>query len=155
MRADRGQPTMRFRSWREEDREACLSIFDANCPTYFAPNERNEYASFLDAAPDGYEVCELQERVVGACGLIRHDGGVSLNWIMIDPAAQGFGIGAAMMERVVSLARASGCASINIAASHKSAAFFERFGAVATERTVDGWGPGMDRVNMLLAIGAA
>lgn len=155
MRADRRQPTLRFRSWRAEDREACLSIFDANCPTYFAPNERSEFASFLDAAPDGYEVCELQGRIVGAGGLIRRDSGVSLNWIMLDPEAQGCGIGAAIMERVVSLARASGCTSISIAASHKSAAFFERFGAVATERTVDGWGPGMDRVDMLLAIGAA
>ena len=152
MRADRRQPTLRFRSWREEDREACLSIFDANCPTYFAPNERSEYASFLDAAPDGYEVCEMNERLVGACGLIRRDSGVSLNWIMIDPEAQGYGIGAAMMERVVSLARASGLAEVNIAASHKSAAFFERFGAVVTARIADGWGPGMDRVDMELRL---
>ena len=142
---------MRFRSWREEDREACLSIFDANCPDFFAPNERGDYATFLDDAPAGYEVCEIAGRVVGACGLIRHDDGSgSLNWILIDPDTQGSGIGSAMMERVVSLARSSGLASLNIAASHKSAAFFERFGAVVTERIADGWGPGMDRVNMTL-----
>ena len=57
-----------------------------------------------------------------------------------------------MMERVVSLARASGVSTISIAASHKSAAFFERFGALAMERTTDGWGPGMDRVDMELRL---
>ena len=151
MRSRRGQSIVRFRAWSREDREACLSIFDANCPSFFAPNERSDYASFLDTAPDGYEVCELAGRVVGACGLIKQgDDGGSLNWIMIDPDTQGAGIGSAMMERIVSLARAAELASIDIAASHKSAAFFERFGAVARELTTDGWGPGMDRVDMTL-----
>ena len=151
MPVDSGEPTVIFRAWQEEDREACLSIFDANCPAFFAPNERSAYASFLDAAPEGYEVCEMAGRVVGAFGLVkRRDGGASLNWIMLAPDSQGTGIGSAMMERVVSLARASGVSTINIAASHKSAAFFERFGALATERTTDGWGPGMDRVDMAL-----
>ena len=153
MRKDPSQLTLSFRDWRQQDREACLSIFDANCPAFFAPNERSDYASFLDAVPDGYEVCELAGRVVGACGLIKKgDDSGSLNWIMIDPDAQGAGIGSAMMERIVSLARASELASIDIAASHKSAAFFERFGAVARELTTDGWGPGMDRVDMTLRL---
>ena len=144
---------MSFRAWQKEDREACLSIFDANCPAFFAPNERSDYARFLDAAPNGYEVCELAGRVVGAFGLVTHgDGGTSLTWIMIDPDAQGAGIGSAMMERVVSRATVSGLSTVNIAASHKSAAFFERFGAVAIGRTIDGWGPGMDRVDMELRL---
>ena len=153
MRGDRVEPNVRFRPWRRIDREACLSIFDANCPAFFAPNERIDYASFLDAAPDGYDVCEMAGRVVGACGLIKQgDGGASLNWIMIVPVARGVGIGSAMMERVISLARASRLSVIDIAASHKSAAFFERCGAIATGRTNDGCGPGMDRVDMELRL---
>ena len=31
-----------------------------------------------------------------------------------------------------------------------SATFFARFGATETKRTCDGWGPGMDRVDMVL-----
>ena len=153
MRGNSGESTIRFRAWRHSDRDACLSIFDANCPEFFAHNERSEYANFLDAAPSGYEVCIAAGRVVGAFGLIDNADDVrNLNWIMIDPESQGLGIGSAIMERVVSLASASRSSSIHIAASHKSAAFFERFGAVATGRTRDGWGPGMDRVDMVLRV---
>lgn len=142
-----------FRAWRSNDREACLSIFDANCPEFFALNERRDYESFLDAMPDGYEVCTVAGQVVGAFGLIRSGHGqTDLNWIMIDPESQGLGIGSAIMERIVSLAKASAASTIDIAASHKSAAFFERFGAVARTHTPDGWGPGMDRVDMTLAV---
>ena len=39
---------------------------------------------------------------------------------------------------------------VSIAASHKSAPFFARFGARIVETTPDGWGPGMHRVDMEL-----
>ena len=143
----------RFRPYREADREDCLSLFDANCPTFFLPNERREYQQFLDHVPDGYEVCEIGERVVAAFGLIsRGNAGLSLNWIMLHPESQGIGIGSAIMKRIIALGRATPSKRIDIAASQKSAPFFARFGAVAAARTKDGWGPGMDRVDMELAV---
>ena len=140
-----------FRPYTSADREACLAIFDANCPTFFAPNERADYVSFLGAGPDGYEVCEVAGRVVAAFGLVDDDvKGVNLNWIMIDPGSQGLGIGSATMKRVLSRGGASQSSLIKIAASHKSAPFFAKFGAVVKLHTEDGWGPGMDRVDMEL-----
>jgi len=130
-----------------------MAIFDANCPTFFAPNERAEYVRFLEAVPDRYEVCEVAGRIVAAFGLVAGDSkGDNLNWIMLDPGSQGAGIGSAIMKRVISAGRASQSFVINIAASHKSAPFFARFGAVATRQTKDGWGPGMDRVDMELRL---
>ena len=109
--------------------------------------------SYLDAGPEGYEVCELGGRIVAAFGLAPVDGrGCSLNWIMLHPDSQGAGIGTAIMERVIALGRESGSTLIEIAASHKSAPFFARFGAIAKEHTADGWGPGMDRVDMVLEL---
>lgn len=142
---------MKHRPYCDADRRACLSIFDANCPTFFAPNERAEYLAFLEDVPAGYEVCELDGRVVGAYGLTHHaESGSSLNWIMLDPGSQGIGIGTTVMSRAIALAKASRSPLINIAASQKSAPFFARFGAVATARIKDGWGPGMDRLDMEL-----
>ncbi len=40
------QPT--FRPYQTADREACLGLFDANCPEFFAPNERADYVAFLE-----------------------------------------------------------------------------------------------------------
>ena len=142
---------MGFRPYRSDDRDACLSIFDANCPTFFAPNERPEYLAFLENVPAGYEVCELHGRIVGAYGLTHHaESRLSLNWIMLDPGSQGIGIGTSVMSRAIALAKASRSTLINIAASQKSAPFFARFGAVATAHIKEGWGPKMDRVDMEL-----
>jgi len=47
--------------------------------------------------------------------------------------------------------RASETRTVSIATSHKSAPFFVRFGAAVTSSTKDGWGPDMDRIDMLLS----
>ena len=142
-----------FRSYSRSEREACLSLFDANCPEYFAPNERNDYANFLDTNPAGYELCIVNDQVVGAFGLIGNNTlRRNLKWIMLNPQSQGLGIGSAVMARVSTLAIAAKLEAVDIAASHKSAPFFAKFGAVTTGIIQDGWGPGMHRVDMALSI---
>ena len=142
-----------FRAYRDADRQACTSIFDANCPEYFASNERQEYEEFLERVPDEYEVCEVDGRVLGAFGLSVEDKNVKvLNWILLNPQAQGIGVGSKIMERVIHLGRTSKTRLVRIAASHKSAPFFARFGATTASSTKDGWGPGMDRVDMELPL---
>ena len=155
-----GETEPTFAPYREEHRGRCLEVFDANCPGSFAPNERAEFAVFLDEVPDGYEVCLVDGVVAGAFGLLaapRPDepGRLRINWIMIDPDVQGRGVGRAMMERARARARGHGAhdpVAIDIAASHVSAPFFARFGASEVGRTEDGWGPGMHRVDMVMRV---
>ncbi|MEL7186288.1 MAG: GNAT family N-acetyltransferase [Pseudomonadota bacterium] len=143
-----------FRAYASTDRDACLAIFDANCPEFFAANERDDYASFLDAGYAGYEVCEVDGKVAGAFGLMFNDDNEHrLNWIMLDPQLQGAGIGQTIMDRIIVSAREKGASKVGIAASHKSASFFAKFGAKELIRTEDGWGPGMHRVDMELEVG--
>ena len=142
-----------YRTYNNSDFQRCLDIFDANCPEYFAPNEREDYERFLERTPLAYEVCELDARVVGAFGLF--DDGVdekSLNWILLDPQAHGVGLGKDIMERVILMAGESNSLHVKIAASHKSAPFFAKFGATVILTTTDGWGPGMHRLDMVLLL---
>ena len=142
-----------FRSYCSTDFQACTDIFDANCPEFFAPNERQEYEEFLKDVSQAYEVCEVDGQVLGAFGLF--DDGTNekrLNWILLDPQSQGIGIGLKIMERVLHLSRTTGAKNVNIAASQKSAPFFAKFGATITTITENGWGPGMHRVDMVLPI---
>ena len=91
-----------FRPYSDADFDSCLGIFDANCPEYFAPNERDEYSSFLNDVSKDYEVCEANAQVVGAFGLLDNgEGGKRLNWIMLDPNTQGMGIGAYQVREFV------------------------------------------------------
>lgn len=144
-------PKTTFRPYRPEDRPACLRIFDANCPHFFAADERDDYASFLDAEHGDYETCEANGRVIGAFGLSDDERGtLTLNWIMLDPDSHGSGLGSTIMRRVNERLNRSGARELHIAASHKSAPFFEKFGARPVATTENGWAPGMHRVDMRL-----
>ena len=139
-----------FRPYRPADRAACFELFDGNCPEFFAPNERDDLVEFLATPPAGYEVCLLDDKIVGAFGVLREAQGLTLRWIMVSSSAQGQGVGRAIMDRAIATVRASGGGPLHIATSQHSAAFFAKLGAQEIRRIPDGWGPGMHRVDMLL-----
>lgn len=143
------------RAFSADDRRACLAIFDANCPRYFAECEREEYVDFLDSRPGGYRVYLRDGELVGACGVTCDAGRARLSWILIEPGQQRTGLGSRMITDAFDVARRSGAAILDVAASQHSAPFFARFGAVERKVTPDGWGPGMDRVDMEVAFSSA
>jgi GNAT superfamily N-acetyltransferase len=145
---------LRFAPFDEAGRDRCLALFDANCPEFFAPNERPDYALFLDRHGGAYTTCQIDGRIDAAFGVIAAGpaGRAHLNWILVDPRSQGAGLGRAIMAETRRLALRMDRACIDIAASHRSAPFFSRFGARELSRTPDGWGPGMHRVDMEWAL---
>lgn len=145
--------TIVFRRYRPGDRAACLALFDANCPQFFAPNERQDFDAFLAGEPSDYRVATQDNGVVGAFGVVTDDNDdARLNWIMIDPECQGAGVGARMMRDAIAIAGKLDRRQLHIAASQHSASFFATFGAIEVARKTDGWGPGMHRVDMLLEL---
>jgi GNAT superfamily N-acetyltransferase len=142
-----------FTTFVHQQRSACLALFDENCPDFFAPNERADYEAFLDSGPEGYRVGVIDGRVIAAFGVIMAvEGRCRLNWIMVARDAQGGGVGRGIMTDVLQQAAAAGAAWVDIATSHKSAPFFARFGARERGRIDNGWGPGMHRIDMELAV---
>ena len=147
------KPNITFRRYSSDDAEICLGLFDANCPEFFAPNERADYSGFLEDAPSGYELCLINNEVAGAFGLIGNSATRRrLNWIMLNPQFHGVGAGRAIMERVAALAASQSIQAVDIAASQKSAPFFARFGAVTLKIVENGWGAGMHRVDMEVSL---
>ncbi len=145
--------SIQFRPYERTDLTACLALFDANCPQYFAPNERTDYAEFLQVRTEHYIVCLIERCVVGAFGIYPIDQrNAALHWILLSPSTQGRGLGTAIMNRVIAQMRRNGHSSLNISASHRSAPFFARFGAQEISTVPHGWGPDMHRVEMLLEI---
>jgi GNAT superfamily N-acetyltransferase len=140
-----------FRAYHPSDRESCLALFDANCPEYFAANERADYVEFLATAVGNYELCLMDRVLVGAYGLGPHpSGGLALRWIVLSPDMQGRGLGSRIMAQVLEMVRNERASQLHIAASHRSAPFFAKFGARELATIVDGWGPAMHRVDMVL-----
>ena len=140
-----------FRPYAASDRAACLAIFDDNCPEFFAPNERDDYAAFLSASGDAYTIADVDGRVAGGYGLVPERDALALRWILFSRGMQGRGLGGRVMARALDEMRERRVMQLHIAASHRSAPFFARFGATEVKTTRDGWGPGMHRVDMLLS----
>jgi GNAT superfamily N-acetyltransferase len=146
--------TVTIRSYADTDRSRMLAIFDANTPAFFAANERADFVAYLDRHAVPYAVCVLDDVVVAGFAVAPGTPGrAHLNWILVDPAAQGGGIGSAMMTAARERAAGLDAAIVDIAASQHSAPFFARHGAQALRRIDDGWGPGMHRIDMALPLG--
>jgi GNAT superfamily N-acetyltransferase len=138
-----------FAAYSDKNFGACMGLFDANCPKYFAPNERADYAAFLGAVGPRYTVVEGEERILAAFGVLGGAlGRAHLNWILVAPEAHGGGIGRAMMAEAARRAKAMNARVVDIGASQFSAPFFARFGAVEVARTQHGWGPDMHKIDM-------
>lgn len=136
------------------DYESCLEMFDANTPDNFAPNERDDYERFIAASPSFYRVCLVEEKVVGAYGIAidTQKSRGRIRWIMTTVSSRGIGLGRFMMLELLDHAREMGIGFIDIAASQKSASFFEHYGAMEQTREPEGWGPGLDQVTMELKL---
>ncbi|MBM3124445.1 MAG: GNAT family N-acetyltransferase [Chloroflexi bacterium] len=137
-----------FRRYRPNDQAACLALFEGNCPAFFAPNERSDYLGFLEAEPLDYKVGLIEGRIVCAFGLQIDRSEGTLKWMLVCPQQHAQGIGTGIMEHVLSESYTAGVQLLRIAASHKSAPFFARFGAQPVDEIPNGWGPGMHRVDM-------
>lgn len=145
--------TISFKTYEARDKNACLSLFDANCPEYFAPNERAEYEEFLDDIPTDYLLCVTDDQIVGVFGIFpKQAGECHLNWIMLSPNAQGMGIGTKIMDKAFKQAKYLDAHIIHIATSQVAYKFFEKFGAATVKKTKNGWGPDMDKIEMELRL---
>lgn len=143
-----------FTDYHDRYLDDCLRLFDQNCPAYFALNEREDYRQYLSSASLSYFVGIRQDKVIAAFGLVikTEANRARLSWILVSPEFQRSGIGRQMVERAKRSAFAKRAAIIDISASHLSAPFFEKFGAVRFSEVPNGWGPGMHRVEMQLRL---
>ena len=142
-----------FKKYKERDKIACLSLFDDNCPKYFAANEKIDYKSFLDKITDDYLVCDYAGKIAGAFGLFKlNSKECRLHWILLSPKFQNIGIGSSIMLYCIELALAQHTKAIHIATSQVAFKFFEKHEALVTKKTLNGFGPGMDKIDMIISL---
>ena len=147
---------MNVRKYTLDDFESCLEVFDTNVPEFFRTEERNEFSSFLRALPGPYLVLlDETERVVGCGGYAVPEGTASadLCWGMVRRELHGRGYGRVLtqllMERVLGDPTVR---EIALNTSQHTAGFYEGLGFSTTEIEKDGYGPGLDRCEMRLAV---
>jgi len=147
-----------LRPFRPDDSAACLAIFDSNTPKFFAPQERDEFRSYLaslGARSAPYLVLET-DGVLRACGGLEvapDSGEVHLTWGMVDQTCHGQRLGTRLTEARLALARTlPGATRLILSTSQHTQGFYARFGFTVTRITPDGFGPGLDRWDMALPL---
>lgn len=145
------------RTYGAADRRACLALFDGNVPRFFSVAERQDFMSFLDeeVAACSYQVIERSNRVI-ACGGYTVDmqsETACLCWGMVARELHGTGVGSVLTAVRLRAARSTpGVTQVRIDTSQHTQGFYRRFGFTADKIVPDGYGPGLDRWDMLLRL---
>jgi len=145
---------MTFEAYVSSDRANCLAIFDSNTPTFFLASERDEFASFLDFPRGHYLVVRKNDHIIGCGGIAPGHDAVLLCWGMIHREFHRHGLGRALLEERLRVARQryAHLQRVRIETSQHSAPFFERAGFFVETTAINGFGEGMDRVTMSLSL---
>lgn len=142
-----------IREYVDADRDVCLSIFDSNRPKYFAEHERKEFADWLDQADrESYSIMKLDDEIV-ACGGIYRDAEkthIGMAWGMVRHDLHSNGLGRRLTEfRLQQMEELYPDVPQRLATSQHTFEFYEKLGFATTKVTADGFGPGIDRYDML------
>jgi N-acetylglutamate synthase-like GNAT family acetyltransferase len=154
-------PQLEIRDFETRDCEACLNLFDSNTPQFFAPHERAEFEMYLDdleeRGPNAeYLVLEADEKIVACGGYYVSEGTAGLTWGLVGRDRHGEGFGTNLLrERLHRIARVPNAHEVVLDTTRQSKGFFERFGFEVTKITPDGYGAGLDRVDMRLELNTA
>lgn len=140
-----------------KDIPGCLEIFDSNVPEFFAPDEREEFAAFLDNPPGPYFVMKQDGGAIIGCGGFapaRNDDGLAvLCWGMIHRRFHRQGLGKVILRhRIDAITAAGSFNNVSIETSPESAGFFNRYNFGTTRIVADGFGAGRDTVKMIRRI---
>jgi ribosomal protein S18 acetylase RimI-like enzyme len=149
---------LQTRPYTPQDLPACLAIFDSNVPTYFAASERQEFQSDLQALTpqNGAYLVLVDDGDVIACGglgLSPDRQSVSLDWGMVRADRRGMGLGTRLTESRLALARnLPGLVCLTLTTSQHTMGFYQGFGFTVASVIPGGFGPGLDRVDMVLPL---
>ncbi len=142
-----------FRPYTSADREACLALFAANTPHWFAPHEMEQYETFLADIPGQYFLMIENGAICGAGGIeIEATRPVAwLTWGMVDSTRHGQGLGKSLLDYRLNLLRANlNVHRVCIDSSQHTAPFYEKYGFVTQRIIPDGYAKGLDRHEMEL-----
>lgn len=146
---------MILRPYTVLDKHACEAIARSNAPRFFLESELPEFSAFLSEPGCPYFVVEDSASELIACGgyyLLPEQNSARLCWGMVQRDKHRAGVGSFLLcARMKEIARA-GIARVCLDTSQHSAGFFAKHGFQTLNIAPDGYGPGLDRLEMELKL---
>lgn len=145
-----------FSDYHSVDYGACMALFDSNCPGAFHPAERQDFEAFLLDLPGPYLLMKHQEFGLIGCGgyaFNQQQQSAELCWGMVHPRHQKQGYGTALLQERLDRIRINPeIVSVTLCTAQDTVAYYWRFNFQIQQTITDGFAPGADRVDMVLAI---
>ncbi|MCB0687059.1 MAG: GNAT family N-acetyltransferase, partial [Saprospiraceae bacterium] len=87
-----------LRPYRQDDFDKVIRVFQTNVPQFFAPQEEQEFAIYLQEKREDYYIVEISEQVVGGGGInyFPQQHLARISWDFLHPDFQGKGYGKAL-----------------------------------------------------------
>jgi [ribosomal protein S18]-alanine N-acetyltransferase len=126
---------MKIRTYTTTDFVACLSVFDANTPQYFAPSERDWFISYFEKQIEDFYVVEKDDKIVACGGVNYEDNNTTgvLSWGMVLPEYQQQGIGTALTKHRLEVMRCKeNLTKARVRTAQLTFKFYEKMGFTLT-----------------------
>jgi len=146
---------MDVRPYSPADRAACLFVFDSNVPEFFGAQERAGFEKFLHTPECAYFVMEMDDGIAGCGGfyVTENKAVARLVWGMVRREFHRKGLGRfLLLYRLHEIGQASGIERVEVSTSQLTAPFFASQGFKTTGVEKDGFGRGLDRVQMTMRL---
>ena len=146
-----------FNPHRISDNAELSRVIKLNMPTFFDPDEIEDYLRFLNSQKQFYfTVHDENKKVVGGFGysLFSSEGFAKIDWIFFDPKIHGQGIGSKAVRFCEShILPHKAVKKIVITTSQKTSAFFEKLDYRLEKTQADFWGKGLHLHQVVKSIG--
>lgn len=136
-----------IRNYTPQDKAAVIRLLRLNSPTYFAPSEEADLASYLASEVEDYFVAELDSEIVGAGGInyFPSEQTARLSWDIVAPSMQGKGIGQMLVtHRLKLLLSNPDVALVVVRTTQLVYAFYQKLGFELLKIERDYWAAGFD-----------
>lgn len=160
---------MTVREYKHQDKERCVEIFQSNCPQFFDKDELPLFKNWLDRLAsennayksptytnnekDVYYVVEASEAGIVACGgfyIIKDSNEGRLAWGMVHANFHRQGYGTTLYNyRKESINRNWPNHTLVLGTSQHTYSFYEKMGMTTTAILKSGYGPSLDKYDMI------
>ncbi len=124
-----------------------IQLLRLNTPKYFAPEEANEFSTFLDQQIELYYIMLFDDIIIGCGGINFTDNHTTaiMTWAMIHPEYQGKGFGSKLMShRLEKINTMPNIRKICVRTAQLTYKFYQKQGFVLLDTKKDYWAKGLD-----------
>lgn len=147
----RNNEVMDLRPYLASDLQACLDIYDASAVTLAPTHPRQSFQTFLQNSPLTFFVLEHDANILG-CGGYHHVEGsqqAELVWGMIHSKWHRQGLGRfLLMFRLREITKRNKVQLVHLEVPQQLAAFYQRQGFHIAAQKIDGYGSGLDKIEL-------